>query len=134
MTVDKRKAFLALIAHTAFSFIAAVAGGATLYAFFRPVLGRERYDQFAQTPAMIVLLLTGAAVGGAEAYRRWPDRRAFFVWVLPAFWVCHLIVSRGMAAMKGRWSDPLFFLGIGAAYSAGALTAAIVIRKMFQSS
>jgi hypothetical protein len=131
--VDKLKALLALVAHTVFSFIAAFAGGCTLYALLRPILGSDRYRQLTQTPVMVVLLLTSVALGGVEGYRRWPDSRAFFTWVFPAIWVCHLILSHGMAAMTGKLSDPISFLGIGAAYSVGALTAAIVI-KTFQSS
>jgi hypothetical protein len=79
---------------------------------------------------MVVLLLAGVALGGVQVYRRWPDRRAFFAWALPAVWVCHLVLSRGMAAMEGQWSDPLLWLGIGSAYSLGAFITAIVTGKI----
>ncbi len=126
---DKLKAFLILVAHTIFSFVAALLAGCALYTSLRPLLGRERYQQLAHTPLIAVLLLTGVALGGARVYLRWPDRRAFFAWVLPSIWVCHLALSRGMAAMEGKWADPLFFFGAGASYSVGAVIAAITIRK-----
>jgi hypothetical protein len=128
----KLRAFLALVAHTAFSFIAALASGCALYSFFVPILGKARYHQLAKTPVTVVLLLIGVALGGVQVYRRWPDRRAFFAWVLPAMWVCHLILSRGIAAMEGKWSDPMFWLGIGSAYSVGAFISAIVTGKIVQ--
>jgi len=78
-------------------------------------------------PALtVVLLLTGVAIIGGLIYRRWADWTALFAWLLPALWVCHLMLSRGAAVMEGQWSDPLFFLEVGAAYSAGAFIAAMV--------
>jgi peptidoglycan biosynthesis protein MviN/MurJ (putative lipid II flippase) len=129
---DKLQAFLRVVAHTVFSFIAALLAGGTLYAFLLPILGRERYYRVAQLPVMVVLLLSFVALGGAQVYHRWPDRRAFLAWVLPALWLCHLILSRGMAAMEGKWSDPLFWVGIGVSYSCGALIAAVVANKTLQ--
>lgn len=130
---DKLEAFFKIVVHTLFSFIAALAAGCALYSFFRPILGREPYHQFAETSVMMVLLLTGVAVGGVQVYLRWPDRRAFFAWVFPALWVCHLMVSRGIGAMEDKWSDhPLFWLGIGSAYSMGAFITAIVTGKIVQ--
>jgi len=79
---------------------------------------------------MILLLLTGVVLVGGVLYRRWADRRALFAWLLPALWVCHLMLSRDPAKMEGQWPDPLFFLEVGAAYSAGALIAVIVTKKM----
>ena len=130
--VEKLKAFLLVVAHTIFSFIAALVAGVTLHALFLPILGRERYHQIAHRPLMVVLILSCVGLGGAQVYCRWPDRRAFFAWVLPAFWLCHLILSHGTAAMEGKWSDPLFFLGAGASYSVGAFIAATLTRKTFQ--
>jgi hypothetical protein len=130
--IDKLKAIVMIVAHTVFSFIAVLVAGCTLYAFFRPLLGRERYHQLAHTPVMIVLLLSSVALGGMQVYRRWHDHRAFFAWVLPAIWICHLILSRGVAAMEGKWSDPFFLFGVGASYSVGALIAAIVPTKTLQ--
>jgi hypothetical protein len=127
--VDKLKPVLRLAGHTAFSFVAALAGASTLYALLRPLLGRERYQELAQTPLMILLLLASVSIGGAEGYRRWPVRSAFFAWALPAIVVFHLLVNRGWTGMNQKWSDPFFFFGIGAAYSVGALLAAIVIRN-----
>jgi hypothetical protein len=126
----KLKAFLRVVAHTFLSFIAAVSGSAMLYAFFQPIVGTERYNQAAAAnkPTMVVLLLVVVFLVGVEAYRRWTDRCAFFAWVLPALWACHLMLSRGLEAMQGRWSDPLFFFAVGAAYSVGALVA-FVARK-----
>jgi hypothetical protein len=127
----KLNAFLALVAHTAFSFIAALASGFALYSFFVPILGKARYHQLAKAP-LTVLLLIGVALGGVQVYRRWPDRRAFFAWVFPSIWLCHLIVSRGIAAVEGSWSDPMFFLAIGCAYSVGAFICAIVTGRIIQ--
>ena len=131
MTV-KLKAFLALLAHTAFSFIAAFTSFCAVYSFFVPILGKARYNQFAKTPMIWVLLLMGVALGGVQVYRRWPDRRAFFAWVFPAIWVCHLVLSRGIEDMEGKWSDPMFFLAIGSAYSVGAFISAIVTGNVIQ--
>jgi hypothetical protein len=105
-----------------------------LEAFVRPIMGKERYSQAvtAQTPTMVVLLLVIVALGGVVAYRRWADRCAFFAWILPALWLCHLMLSRGMEAMQGRWSDPLLFFAIGTAYSVGAFLAAVVGRKTLE--
>jgi hypothetical protein len=126
---DKLKAFLTLVAHTIFSFVAPLAAGCAVYTSLRPLLGRECYQQLAHTPWIAVLLLTGVALGGARVYLWWPDRRAFFAWVLPSIWVCHLALSRGIAAMEGKWADPFFFFGLGASYSIGALIAAIAIKR-----
>jgi hypothetical protein len=126
---DKLKAFLTLVAHTFFSFVAMLAGGCALYTSLRPLVGRERYQQLAHTPLIFVLLLTSVAMGGARVYLWWPDRRAFFVWVLPSIWVCHLALSRGIAAMEGKWADSFLFFGVGASYSVEALIAAMAFRK-----
>ena len=127
--VDKLKPLLRLAGHTVFSFLAAVAGGCTLYGLLRPILGAERYHQLTQTPAMMVLLLALVGIGGVEGYRRWPVRGAFFAWAIPAIRVFHLLVSRGWAIMNEKGADSFFFLGIGTAYSVGAMLAASVIRK-----
>lgn len=126
---EKLKAFLTLVAHTSFAFVAALVVGCALYTSLRPLLGRERYHQLAHSPLIAVLLLTGVALGGARVHLWWPDRRAFFAWVLPSIWLCHLALSRGIAAMEGKWADPLLFFGVGVSYSAGALMAAMTIRK-----
>jgi hypothetical protein len=123
---EKLKALAKIVLHTVLSFVATLVAGSAVYSTFRPILGRERYHLFAQSPLMMVLLLTGVALGGMQVYRRWPDRLAFFAWVFPAIWTCHLLLYRGVAEMKGQWSDPLFWLGIGSAYSVGALITAIV--------
>lgn len=99
------------------------------YAFIRPIVGKERYRQTPHDPVMVMPLLGIVLLGGVVAYRRWADRCALLAWVLPALWLGHLILSRGMEAMQGRWSDPLFFFAIGAAYLVGALLAAIIVRK-----
>jgi CDP-diglyceride synthetase len=117
------------VAHTILSFVAMLAGGCALYTSLRPLLGRERYQQLAHTPLIVVLLLTGVALRGARVYLWWPDRRAFFAWVLPSIWVCHLALSRGIAAVDGKWADPFFFFGVGASYSVGAWIAAMAIKK-----
>ena len=127
-TADKLKAFLRVVGHTILSFIAALVAGFTFYAFFRPIVGRERYSNVARSPVMFVLLLIVVALWGMALYDRWHDRRAFFAWVLPALWVCHLVLSRGIAALQGTWADTLFFFGIGAAYSLGAAIASWVLR------
>jgi hypothetical protein len=126
---DMLKAFLTLVAQTIFSFIVALFAGCALYTSLRPLLGKARYQQLAHTPLIVVLLLTGVALGGVRVYLWWPDRRAFFAWVLPSIWVCHLALSRGMAAMEGKWADPFFFFGVGASYSVGALIATMAFRK-----
>ena len=59
----KLKAFLILLAHTILSFVAMMAAGCALYTSLRPLLGRVRYQQLAQTPLIVVLLLTGVALG-----------------------------------------------------------------------
>jgi hypothetical protein len=125
----KLKAFLRVLAHTLLSFIAALSAGFMFYAFIRPIVGKERYSKTPHDPVIVALLLVIVLMGGVVAYRRWTDRCAFFAWVIPALWLCHLTLSRGMEAMRGRWSDPLFFFGIGAAYSVGALLAAMIVRK-----
>ena len=131
---EKLRVVLKVAAHTLLSFIAALMAGAALYSTIRPILGKERYSQLAHahTPLMVVLLLIGVALSGVQVYRRWPDRRAFFAWVFPGIWACHLVASRGIAAMEGKWSDPLLLLGIGFAYSVGALITAILTREIFQ--
>lgn len=129
---EKLKAFVKLVVHTVLSFGATVVAGGAVYSTFRPILGRERYHQFAQSPFIWVLILTGVAVGGMRVYRRWPDRIAFFVWAPPAIWACHLLLYRGVAAMEGKWSDHLLWLGIGSAYSAGALIGGIVTQYNFK--
>lgn len=132
--LDNLKPLLRLAGHTVFSFIAALAGSCTLYTLLRPILGPERYHHLAQTPVMMTFLLTSIGVGGFEGYRRWPVRSAFFAWALLALWILHLLLNRGRAAMNGKWSDPFFWFGIGAAYSVGALIGATVITKRFRSS
>lgn len=126
---NKAKAFLRVIAHTILSLVAALVAGFTFYGFFRPIVGRERYSQLANTPVMIALLLIIVALWGMVLYHRWHDRCAFLAWVLPALWVCHLMMSRGVAALQGRWSDTLFLFEIGAAYSVGAWAAALVLGR-----
>ena len=126
---DKLKAFLALLAQTILSIVAALASGCALYVSLRPLLGRQRYQQLAHTPLIPLLLMTGIALGGARIYLWWPDRRAFFVWLFPSIWVCHLALSRGLSAMEGKWADPFFFFGVGASYSVGAVIAATAIKK-----
>ncbi|HZQ18069.1 MAG TPA: hypothetical protein VFA90_05055 [Terriglobales bacterium] len=123
---EKLRAFAKLVLHTMLSLIATLLAGSAVYSTLRPILGRERYHQFAQSPLIMVLLLAGVAFGAMQVYRRWPDRLAFFAWVFPAILTCHLLLYRGMAEMKGQWSDSLFWLGIGSAYSVGALITAIV--------
>jgi hypothetical protein len=130
--VDKLKAFLMVVAHTVLSFVAALVAGFTFYAFFRPIIGRERYSLIAQSPVMVVLLLIIVALWGLVLYDRWHDHRAFFAWVLPAIWICHLVLSRGLSALQGTWADTLFFLEIGAAYSVGAVVGAIAVGTMSQ--
>ncbi len=78
---------------------------------------------------MTLMLLIVVALWGMVLYNKWCDRRAFFAWVLPALWVCHLMLSRGMAASQGGWGDTLFFFEIGAAYSVGACAAATVLGR-----
>lgn len=126
---NKLKAFLTLLAHTFFSIVASLTSGCALYVSLRPLVGKGRYQQLAHTPLLVVLLLTGVALGGARVYLWWPDRRAFFAWALPSIWVCYLALSRGIAAMDGKWADPFFFFGVGAAYSLGALIAATAIKR-----
>jgi hypothetical protein len=128
--IDKLKTFFRIVAHTLLSFAAAMASGLALSSSLRPALGKVRYSEFAHTPTMIVLLLTGVAIVGGLIYRRWADWTALFAWLLPVLWVCHLMLSRGAAEMEGQWSDPLFLLEGGAAYSAGAFIAAMVAKKM----
>jgi hypothetical protein len=123
---EKLQAFAKIVLHTVLSFVATLVAGGAVYSTFRPILGRARYHQFARSPLIMVLLLTGVALGGMQVYRRWRDHFAFFAWALPGIWVCHLLLYRGMAEMTGQWSDPLFWLGIGSAYSIGALITAIV--------
>ena len=82
-TADKLKAFLRVVGHTILSFIAALVAGFTFYAFFRPIVGRERYSNVARSPVMFVLLLIVVALWGMALYDRWHDRRAFFAWALP---------------------------------------------------
>lgn len=125
----KLKAFLRVVAHTILSFIAALVAGFTFYTFFRPIMGRERYSQVAQSPVMIALALIVVALWGMLLYDRWHDSRAFFAWVLPALWLCHQMLSGGIAASQVRWADGLFALEVGAAYSLGACVAAIILRK-----
>lgn len=125
----KLKAFLILLAHTILSFVVMMAAGCALYTSLRPLLGRQRYQQLAHTPLIVVLLLTGVALGGARVYLWWPHRCAFFAWVLPSIGVCLLALSRGTAAMEGKWADPFFFFGVGASYSVGALIVTMVIKK-----
>jgi hypothetical protein len=126
---EKLKSFLKVLAHTILSFIAALVAGFTFHAFFRPIVGRERYSSLARSPVMVVLLLIIVALWGMALYDKWHDRRAFFAWVLPALWVCHLLLSRGTAALQGTWADTLFFFEIGAAYSLGAVIASWVLRS-----
>jgi hypothetical protein len=128
--LEKLKTFLRIVGHTLISFAAAMTSGLILESSLRPVLGKVRYSQFARTPTMIVLLLTGVALLGGVLYRRWTDWRALFAWLFPALWFCHLVLSREAAEMEGRWSDPLLFLEVGAAYSAGPLISAMVTKKM----
>ena len=52
-----------------------LASGCTLYVSLRPLVGRERYQQLAHTPLLVVLLLIGIALGGARFYLWWPDPR-----------------------------------------------------------
>jgi len=126
---EKLKSFLKVVAHTTLSFLAAFVAGFTFYAFFRPIVGRERYSHAARSPVMVVLLLVVVALWGMALYDKWHDRRAFFAWVLPALWVCHLMLSRGIVALQGTWADTLFFFEIGAAYSVGAVIASWVLRS-----
>lgn len=122
----KFKTFLVVVAHTILSFVAALVAGFTFYTFFRPLMGHERYGVVAKSSIMLVLLLIVVALWGVLLYARWYDHRAFFAWVLPALWTCHLILSRGLAAIHESRGDALFFLEIGAAYSIGSVLAAIV--------
>jgi len=127
---SKFKTLLWLVAHTLLAFAASLVAGFTFYALLRPIIGLQRYNELAKSsPVMIALLLIVVALWGLVLYDRWHDRRAFFAWVLPALWICHLILSRGWSALEGTWADRLFFLEIGAAYSAGAAVGAIVLRK-----
>ncbi len=130
---EKFKAFLKVVGHTILSFVAALMGGFTFYAFFRPIVGRERYGQAAQSPVMVVLLLVVVGLWGLLLYARWHDRSAFFAWVLPALWVCHVILSRGVRSIEGKWADTLFFVEIGAAYSLGAVIASWVLGSRSRS-
>ena len=130
---DKLKAFLRVVGHTILSFIAALVAGFTFYTFFRPLVGRERYSQAARSPVMVVLLLIIVALWGMMLFERWHDRRAFYAWVLPALWVCHLMLSRGIATLQGKWADTLMFFEIGAAYAVGAYVASIVLRRAGQA-
>lgn len=128
----KLKKFLRVVGHTFLSLLAALSGGFMFMAFIRPIVGRSRYARTPHDPVMFALLLVIVLLGGLVVYRRWSDRCAFFAWVLPALWVCHLMLSRGLAAV-GSWdSDSLFFLAVGAAYSVGALVGAIISRKTFE--
>jgi hypothetical protein len=131
---DKLKRFFRVVGHTFLAIIAAIFAGTMLEAFVRPMVGKQRYSQAvaAHTPTVVVLLLVIVLLGGVVAYRRWADRCAFLAWILPALWLCHLMLSRGMEAMKGRWSDPGLFFAVGAAYSIGAFFAAIVEGKTLQ--
>lgn len=128
--IGKLKTFFRIVAHTLLSFAAAMASGIALSSSLRPALGKARYSEFAHAPMMIALLLTGVAIVGGLIYRRWADRTALLAWLLPALWVSHLMISRDAAEMEGQWSDPLFFLEVGAAYSAGTFIAAMVTKKM----
>lgn len=125
----KLKAFLWLVAHTLLAFAAALTAGFTFYTFFRPIIGRQRYSLAVRSPLMILALLIVVALWGIVLYDKWRDHRAFYAWVLPALWICHLILSKGWTALQGTWADRLFFLEIGAAYSAGAAVAAIVLKR-----
>lgn len=120
--------------HTILSFIGALVAGFTFYAFFRPIVGRDRYGQIAHGPVMFVLLLIIVALWGMMLYDRWRDRRAFFAWVLPALWVCHLMLSQVIATLQGKWPDTLFFFEIGAAYAVGAHVASIVHQRARQEA
>jgi nitrate reductase gamma subunit len=124
----KLRIVLRVVGHTFLSFVAAIFGGSLFQAFIQPLVGKARYSRTPNDPFMLALLLVIVALGGVVAYRRWFDRCSFFAWVFPTIWLCHLMLSRGMEAMQGRWSDPLFYFGIGAAYSLGAFFASI--RKL----
>lgn len=118
-----------MVGHTVLSFNAALFGGFMFYGFIRPIVGRERYSKTPHDPIMISLLLVIVLLGGVVAYRRWADSCAFFAWVLPSIWACHILLSRGIDAMQGQWFDRLFFLETALAYSVGALLAATVFRE-----
>ena len=131
--VAKLNAFLRVVGHTLLSFIAVLVCGFTFYACFRPIVGPERYAQLSQSPIMVGLFLIVVALWGLVLYERWHDNRAFFAWVLPALWTCHLVLSGGPAA-PNKWADSLFLLEVGGAYSVGAAIAAIVLRRAAQGA
>src|ERR1700744_5979937 len=129
---DKAKAVLMMVIHTILSFVAAFFAGLTFNVFFRPVIGRERYRVIAKSPVMVVLLLVVVALWGMILYEKWHDRRAFLAWVLPAMWIVHILLSRGVGAFLENWADNLFFFAVGAAYSVGAIVSAMVIKRQPQ--
>jgi hypothetical protein len=129
----KLKATLMVFVHTVLSFLAAFVAGFTFYAFWRPVIGHERYYLVARSPGIVILVLIVVAFWGLAIYARWHDHRAFFAWVLPAVFTFHFVLSRGLTAVLGPypwWADAFIFLEIGAAYSAGAVLGAVVTVTM----
>lgn len=129
--IRKLKACLQSLGHTLLALVAALVAGFSFHSFLRPLLGPLKYRVLAETPLMILLMLTVIAFWGILLYYRWRDHHAFYAWVLPAIGCLYLLVSRGPAVFRvaNRSGDlASFFLEICCAYSAGAVLCAIVIH------
>jgi uncharacterized membrane protein len=131
--IRKLKACLQVLGHTLLALVAALVAGFSFHSFLRPLMGPLKYSVLAETPLMILLMLTVIAFWGILLYYRWRDHHAFYAWVLPAIWCLYLLLSRGSGVFRRptRSADlASFFLEIGLAYSAGAVLSAMVFRLL----
>jgi hypothetical protein len=126
---EKLRRFARVVGHSILAFVAAVSAGAVFQATLLPIVGKQRYARVAHDPVMLALMMGYILLTGFLVYRKWGDDCAFFAWIFQALWICHLALSRGFGAMAGKWSDRLFVLGIGTAYSVGAFAASLFGRS-----
>jgi hypothetical protein len=132
-TIRKLKACLQVLGHTLLALVAALVAGFSFHSFLRPLMGPQKYSVLAETPLMILLMLTVIGLWGILLYYRWRDHHAFYAWVLPAIWCLSLLMSRGSGVFRGPTRAAIlasFFLEICVAYSAGAVFSAIILRLL----
>jgi hypothetical protein len=130
-TAAKLMTALMVMVHSVLSVIGTLVAGFTFYTFWRPLVGHHRYNEIARSPVMVALLLLVVALWGVVVYGRWHDRRGAFAWVLPALWCCHLFISGGIGALHtGKGDLAICFLMVAAAYSLGAVVAAVVVGRV----
>jgi hypothetical protein len=131
--IRKLKACLQVLGHTLLALVAALVAVFSFHSFLRPLMGPQKYGVLAETPLMILLMLTVIALWGILLYYRWRDHHAFYAWVLPAIWCLYLLVRRGPEIFRGPTRPAVlasFLLEICVAYSAGAAFGAMVIRLL----